>query len=261
MADSNPINSAVEAVAQALLRARETATPAASAPFDDALPDAGAACQVQERVARTLQPGHTGPWPYWKSGGPSRANPLTHAPLLPSTVWDSPADASAHPFVHRICEGEVAFRLREPVTAAQAAGLTQDQALQLVGEMAVSIELVDFRWAEAASAPPLLRLADLGSNGALVVGSWRPFEPRDWSAQQCHVRIGSAAPRTFTGTHTLQDPTWLLPFWLRHLTRDGGTVPAGTVVTTGTWCGLLHAKKGDLVQVAFDGIGEASVQL
>ena len=48
---------------------------------------------------------------------------------------------------------------------------------------------------------------------------------------------------------------------LRHATRHGETVPRGTVVTTGTWCGMLAAKEGDLVRVAFDGIGEASVQL
>jgi 2-keto-4-pentenoate hydratase len=261
MADSNPMNPAVQAVARALLRARETATPAASAPFAEALPDAEAAYRVQDLVAREIQQGHTGPWPFWKSGGASRAVTLTHAPLPPRNVWNSPADASSHPFGHRAVEAEVAFRLREAVTPAQAAGLTHEQALRLVGEMAVTIEVVDFRWAEAASAPALLKLADLGSHGALVVGSWRPFEPRDWTAQQCQVRIGAAEPRTFTGTHTLQDPTWLLPGWLQHATRGGSTVPAGTVVTTGTWCGLLHAQKGDRVEVAFDGIGAASVQL
>ncbi|HYF16621.1 MAG TPA: fumarylacetoacetate hydrolase family protein [Ramlibacter sp.] len=261
MADNNSPNSGVQAVAQALLRARETRQPAASAPYADALPDAQAAYQVQEHVARTLQQGHAGAWSFWKSGGPSREVPLTHAPLPQRNVWNSPADASTHPFGHRIVEGEVAFRLREAVTAQQAAGLTHEQAKRLVGEIAVTIEVVDFRWAEAGSAPALLKLADLGSHGALVVGTWRPFEDRDWSTQQCHVRIGSAAPRSFTGTHTLKDPTWLLPGWLKHATGDGGTVPAGTVVTTGTWCGMLHAKEGDLVHVTFDGIGEASVQL
>jgi 2-keto-4-pentenoate hydratase len=59
----------------------------------------------------------------------------------------------------------------------------------------------------------------------------------------------------------MADPVWVLPAWLRHATRDGATVPAGTVVTTGTWCGLLPAMQGDLVRARFDGIGEASVQL
>ena len=49
--------------------------------------------------------------------------------------------------------------------------------------------------------------------------------------------------------------------WLRHATRDGRVLGAGTVVTTGTWVGVLDAAAGDLVQVEFDGIGSAEVQL
>jgi 2-keto-4-pentenoate hydratase len=59
----------------------------------------------------------------------------------------------------------------------------------------------------------------------------------------------------------MADPAFVLVPWLRHATRDGASVPAGTVVTTGTWCGLLDAQPGDSVRVVFDGIGEASVAL
>ena len=63
------------------------------------------------------------------------------------------------------------------------------------------------------------------------------------------------------GTHSLGDPAWLLPGWLRHATRHGERMAAGTVVTTGTWVGILTAGEGDLVSVEFPGIGRASVQL
>ena len=46
-----------------------------------------------------------------------------------------------------------------------------------------------------------------------------------------------------------------------HATRDGGVVCAGTVVTTGTWVGVLDAAAGERVRVEFDGIGEAEVLL
>jgi 2-keto-4-pentenoate hydratase len=127
--------------------------------------------------------------------------------------------------------------------------------------MAVSIEVVDSRWAEGLQAPALAKLADLQSHGALVLGAWVPFDAaRDWSRQRCTVAIGLAQPQVFTGTHAMGDPAWVLPAWLRHATRGGVTLPAGTVVTTGTWCGLPLAAPGDLVQVAFDGIGAARVQ-
>ncbi|MET0349600.1 MAG: fumarylacetoacetate hydrolase family protein, partial [Rhizobacter sp.] len=74
------------------------------------------------------------------------------------------------------------------------------------------------------------------------------------------VQIGDSATE-YRGTHSCGDPTWVLPEWLRHATADGGMVPAGTVVTCGTWCGLLIAQPGELVSVEFDGIGKASVQV
>jgi 2-keto-4-pentenoate hydratase len=38
-------------------------------------------------------------------------------------------------------------------------------------------------------------------------------------------------------------------------------LPAGTIVTTGTRCGLLMAESGDRVVAEFPGLGCAEVQL
>lgn len=127
--------------------------------------------------------------------------------------------------------------------------------------MTVSIEIVDSRWQQGVNAPSLLKLADLQSHGALVLGEWVPFAPRDWTEQACTVTIGNAAPMEFRGSHSMGDPAWVLLAWLRHATREGRTVPAGTVVTTGTWCGMLPAAAGDRVSAHFEGVGEAVVQL
>ena len=75
------------------------------------------------------------------------------------------------------------------------------------------------------------------------------------------MQIGARLEVFHTWTHAMGAPAWRLPLWLRHATAEFGTVPAGTVVTTGTWVGILMAQAGDLVRVAFDGIAEASVQL
>jgi 2-keto-4-pentenoate hydratase len=158
-------------------------------------------------------------------------------------------------------EAEIALRLARDVGAAEAAGLTHEAAPALLDAMTVSIEIVDSRWQQGREAAALLKLADLQSHGALVLGEWQPYAPRDWSRQSLVVRIGNAPDRRFQGSHSLGDPAWLLPIWLRHVTRDGATVPKGTVVTTGTWCGLLEAHKGDKVRVEFDGVGSAQVQL
>ncbi|WP_425258788.1 fumarylacetoacetate hydrolase family protein [Rubrivivax sp. RP6-9] len=249
----DPTTEAVEA----LVRARRSgaAVPAVT------LADADAAYQVQDGVARALGwfGGHAPR--HWKSGAPSAAALQTHAPLPPAGVWNSPADARAWPFHLRGVEAEIALRLRCEVDADTAARLDVAGASLLVDAMCVAIELVDARWAEALDAPPLARLADLQSHGALVLGGWVPFQPRDWPSQACRVQIGSAAAGEHRGTHALGDPAAVLPAWLRHATRGGRRLAAGTVVTTGTWCGLPMAAAGDHVHVDFPGIGTAEVRL
>jgi 2-keto-4-pentenoate hydratase len=216
---------------------------------------------VQDEVARALDWFDAAVPRHWKSGGPSRAAVLTHAALPAQRVWASPADARGSHFNLRLIEAEVALRLGRDVSPEAAAALTPEAAPALVDAMTVSIEIVDSRWRQARAAGALLKLADPQSHGALVLGEWKPFAPRDWAQQVCVLRIGAGEPQRFQGTHSLGDPAWVLPAWLRHVTRDGATVPAGTVVTTGTWCGMPEAKAGDLVRVEFEGIGSAEVQL
>jgi 2-keto-4-pentenoate hydratase len=255
------MSSPVPTVAEALVTARRQQRPADAGPLEALLQEPEQAYQVQDAVARALGWfDATGPR-HWKSGGPSRSAPLTHAGLPPQQVWPSPADARAGLFNLRLIEAEVALRLARAVTPADAQAFDPATAPQWLDGMAVSIEIVDSRWQQARTAGALLKLADQQSHGGLVLGEWQAFAARDWAQQSCAVQIGSAAPQVFRGTHSLEDPAWLLPVWLRHATRHGATVPKGTIVTTGTWCGLLEARKGDRVRVVFEGIGEAEVQL
>ncbi len=249
----NPIDTAVTA----LVDARRSGQPAAGV----ALPDAAAAYAVQDGVARALGWfGEDAPQ-HWKSGGPSPSAVQTHAPLPPQGVWPSPADARRWPFHFRGIEAEIALRLKREVDEALAAGIDGDTAGELVDAMCVSIEIVDSRWAAGAAAAPLAKLADLQSHGALVLGVWMAYAPRDWPSQHCRVTIGNAPVAEHRGTHSFGNPVHVLPRWLRHATQGGRRLPAGTVVTTGTWCGLPLATAGDRVHAEFPGIGSAEVQL
>ncbi len=248
-----PIDTAVSSLLQARRQGRPVPAPV--------LADATAAYAVQAAVARKLDWFGGGEPRCWKSGGASRQAVLTHAPLPPAGVWQSPAQAGAWPFCLRGIEAEIALRLGEPVDTGRARSLGPAQAEGLVDGMCVSIEIVDSRWIEAHGAPPFAKLADQQSHGALILGDWQPFLARDWQAQACRVRIGARPEQVFRGTHSMGDPAFVLVPWLRHATRDGASLPAGTVVTTGTWCGLLDARPGDTVRVIFDGIGEACVTL
>lgn len=244
-----------DTVAQ-LLEARRSGSPQPAA----TLPDAATAYAVQAGVARALGWFATGTAQHWKSGGPTR-DTATHAPLPPAGVFASPADLRRLPLRLRGIEAEIALRLGEAVDARRAASVDDTAARGLVDAMCVSIEVIDSRWQEGFDAPPLAKLADLQLHGALVLGDWQPFAARDWSAQRGELRIGTQPPRTFRATHSMGDPCAVLPAWLRHATRDGAVLAAGSVVTTGTWCGVVPAEPGDQVVLVFDGIGQARLRI
>ncbi|MBD9665885.1 2-keto-4-pentenoate hydratase [Variovorax paradoxus] len=245
------------ALADALIAARRNNRTLGAAPWTDALQDATQAYEVQDAVAAALGWfGDDGAVPrHWKSGGGSRSATLTHAPLPPAGVRTSPADFSDLAFHVPGIEAEIALRLGQDVTPAQAAQLDHGDAASLIDAMAVSVEIVDSRWQDLAATPALLRLADSQVHGALAIGEWQPYAAVDWASQRCETKVGNADTVVREGTHPLADPAWLLPAWLRHVTRHGRTAPAGTVVTTGSWVGIVPCRRGDQVAVEFAGIG------
>jgi 2-keto-4-pentenoate hydratase len=251
----------IRELARAFVGARREHRALVPADWQVALTDSDDAYAVQTEVANAFGWFPGGMAGAWKSGGPSRDTPLTHAPLAPEGIQTSPADFSAWPFFTRSIEAEVALRVGRDIDPRTAALLMPEAANAVIDMMCVSIEIVDTRWSDLAQASPLMRLADFQSHGALVLGKWMPYERRAWAAQHCEVLIGGQGAVMCTGTHSLGDPAWLLPTWLRHATRGGQTVPAGTVVTTGTWVGMLPVQRGDAVTVQFEGIGNSRVQL
>ena len=255
----------VEAVTHTLLQARAHARLADALPLAESLAGVQEAYAVQQAVARQQDWFYNGAPRAWKSGGAARGIALTHAPLPPAGVWASPATVARWPVYARGIEAEIALRLGEDVSPSQAARLVEGQGAELIDAMAVSIELVESRWLQQFSAPPLLLLADQLCHGALVLGDWQPCDlvnaAPDWSRQVCRLRVGSAEVTEHVGTHSLGDPAWLLAEWLRHATAEYGTLRAGTVVTTGSWVGLVRAQPGERVHAQFEGIGEAWLQL
>ncbi len=249
------------ALAQCLISARRHGAAVSAQGWEGTLYDAEQAYAVQREVGTALGWFDANVPMFWKSGGPSRTALLTHSPLAPPRVRSSPADFADLTLHGPGIEAEIALRLGTSVTPAMAATLTPENAAAMVEAMTVSIEVVDSRWQQAQQAPALLRLADFQSHGALALGEWLPYAARDWPAQRCEVHIGMQPPVVRTGTLPLGEPAWLLPTWLRHLTRHGDTVPAGAVVTTGSWVGVLPARRGDAVSVEFPGIGVTRLQL
>lgn len=251
-----PAAAARQHIAAALIHARRTgeqvsAGASASITDDDAY-------AVQDTVAQALGWFPDGMPRYWKSGGASRTGALTHAGLPAHGVRTAGASLADLTFHTPAIEAEIALRLGQAVTPEHALRLTDADAAALVDRMTVAIEIADSRW--QGEAPAAWRLADQGSHGALLLGEWRPCERCDWARQRCEVWFGDTPVISHTGTYALGDPLWLLSTWLRHATRGGRTVPAHTVVTTGSWVGALPMPRGTDVRVRFAGLGEVGLR-
>jgi 2-keto-4-pentenoate hydratase len=263
------LNASTQALCDRLLQARAQVTPIYPSEADRAaVPDDETACALQHAQGVALGAWGEAELPrYWKSGGPARDARLVHAPLLPAGVFSAAegqvADLRAWPMITPRMEAEIALRLGQPVSPALAATLTPETVEPLVDALALSVEIVDSRWAADAQLTPPLQLADFQVHGALVLGPWQDWARhgagRDWSAQRGQQWMGDAPAQSFVGTHSLGGPLWGVAAWLRHLTRHGQTVPAGTVVTTGTWSGCRPVARGQQLRIAFEGLGELAL--
>jgi 2-keto-4-pentenoate hydratase len=193
----------------------------------------------------------------WKVGAASvDATPIA-VPLAPAGVVRSPARFAAGTF-HKIgIEAEIAFRFRDAVDIdAVAANFAW---ARVIGELVVTIEVVDSRISEGGEAPALVKLADAQSHGALVVGDAIGWQPLDWRRLRAVVRRNGNLVADTRGGHPLGDPTLLLPWFVRHVAQRTGGVRAGDLVTAGTWVGIVPAQPGDAIEAEFDGVGRVEV--
>lgn len=215
------------ALIEALVACHRQGTQLQAADWVAAVRDEADAYAVQDGVAAALG------WPLdrWKSGGASAQGPFSHSPV-------NPLAGTALLGV----EAEVALRVN-------ADGTPQ--------AMCIAVELVASRWQEGMDAPALLRMADHQSNAGLLLGDWQPYRPLDWANVEWRLTLPGQPEIVRRGGHSLANPAGVLPAWLQHATRNGRTVAAGTVVTTGAWGGL-HLAAQARGTLGFEGLGEFS---
>jgi len=219
-----------DALIQALVNCHRHGSRLTAADWGDAVRSEADAYAVQEGVAAALG------WTLdrWKSGGAGPQGPFSHSPV-------------------------------NPVASTTLLGVEAEVALRVGADgspeaMCIAVELVASRWAEGLDAPALLRMADHQSNAGLLLGAWQPYRALDWGQLEWRLALPGQPDIVRHGGHSLADPAGVLPAWLKHATRHGNTLPAGTVVTTGAWGGL-HPLQGQAHgRLSFEGLGEFAFQ-
>jgi 2-keto-4-pentenoate hydratase len=130
-----------------------------------------------------------------------------------------------------------------------------------VGSLHPAIEIIDSRYADwlKVSLPSIV--ADMGSNGALVVGPavkrWRTL---DLAKPAVRMTVDGKVVGEGTGAAVMGDPADAL-VWLANLARRRGGLAAGDMVTTGTCTGLQRAPAGASTVVGdFGKLGSVTIK-
>lgn len=231
---------------------------------DWSLHDEAAAYEAQAVLAQRLDWLAPGRPQVWKVGGSSRDGALGSSPLPPLRTREVRGLRNGGDFGDLTligAEAEIALRLAEDVTPEMAATLVPGQAEHLIAAMCVAVEWLGSRWKDGLGTDNLLRLADAQTHGALALGPWQAWKPgHDWANQPCELIVGDQPPTGGVGGHGLNDPAWVMAGWLKTATRTGLTVPAGSVVTTGSWRVATKLAKGAMVTARYAGLGDLVVR-
>jgi 2-keto-4-pentenoate hydratase len=208
--------------------------------------------EIQEAVIRQLGESIGG----WKVGAASATSAAFCAPIWMKMIRSSPASYAARELRLIGIEAEIAFRLGRDLPARAAAynraEVTAGAALHPV------IEVVDSRYADFRSLDRLSILADNFSNGGLVYGAAVPdWERLDLSRTAITV-TEDGEPFADSSAGAARDPVAALVEFANLMNGRGGT-RAGTFVTTGSWTGMVFAKRGAQIVADFGPLGGVEI--
>lgn len=177
---------------------------------------------------------------------------LISAPIVKGRLLSSPTSIPSAVFGLGGIECEIAFRFaREPVPGKD--GFNREHIIEAIDGACAAIEVVDSRWATTFSTPRNATIADLLSNGALIIGpvssSWR-----DVAFETLGARLVVNGITICQGMGNPQgDLIGLLVMFANDLRRRGIGLRPGEIVTTGSYTGFHTANPGDEIVAEFDG--------
>lgn len=182
------------------------------------------------------------------------------APLPATRVFGAATGIRAEDYTRIGLELEIAFSFAEDVDhrlSEQA-----DDVINAIDTMSVVVEVVDSRFAAWPKVDPLLQLADLQNNGALVIGDTRPYDRGfDFSAPQVSFYCGDHEIFQGRARHPAGDPRRLIAWLVARTLETGHSIPARTVLTTGSYTPLYLATGPGMVRGAIEGFGKVEFEI
>lgn len=179
-----------------------------------------------------------------------------YGPVFASTVLANGSIVSTEAFIAPKVEAEIVFRLGSPL---RGPGVTTGQARAAVGEVMAGLEIVDSRiedWRIRLADT----VADLASNGAVVLGTPLPVDPDvDYRLLGMAFSRGGTLVATGAGAAALGDPAAVVA-WLANTLGEHGTVlEAGQLIMTGALHAAVPLSAGDAFLAEFDRLGAVTL--
>jgi 2-keto-4-pentenoate hydratase len=183
----------------------------------------------------------------WKIGAKSEDGPIQGAPLPRQGIRASPAVLSRKEFPVFGIELEIMFRFGRDFLPGSAA-VTEEQVLSSIDGIAASIEIVSSRLRGWPDVPRLNQLADLQNHGALIAGAFVDYDDGvDFRSPQAHLALNGQDVFKGIGTNPAGDPRRLLHWLVSHCNEQNIALPAGTVMTAGSYTGLVFPEEAGVV--------------
>ena len=194
----------------------------------------------------------------WKVGALSYQHPSTVAPILASTILQSPASLQAATLGLFGVEAEIAFRFGRALPARDQ-DYNRDEVLDAVVSVHPVIEVLESRYQDILSVDRRSAVADNISNGFLVFGppidGWRKLDlERPFVKLTANDRLLALCIGNNGG-----DPIRLLVEGANHVARHRGGLQSGALITTGTLTGIVFSEAGKRVAADYRRLGQVQV--
>lgn len=180
---------------------------------------------------------------------------------LPATkVFGAAAGIRRDDYARIGLELEIAFSFADDVDHALSE--QSDEIIAAIDTMSVVVEVVDSRFEGWPNVDPLLQLADAQNNGALVIGDTRPYDRNfDFAAPRVSFFCGDHEIFQGVARHPAGDPRRLIAWLVARTLETGHSIPARTVLTTGSYTPLYIATQPGVVRGTVEGLGKVEFEI
>ena len=180
--------------------------------------------------------------------------------VFATTVHERTADLPLSGF-HRVgVECEIAARLGRDLPA-RSRGHDRESVAEAVDSLMAGIELVDDRYADYASLPAPVLIADDFFNAGVVLGTAVPdWRGLDLATIEGVMTIDGVEAGRGRGADILGHPLSALAWLADHRAALGAPLAAGEFVMLGSVVKTVWIEAPALVAIRFEGLGEASVR-